>query len=998
MQLHRLEMTAFGPFADTVVVDFDALSDARVFLLCGDTGAGKTTVLDGVCFGLYGDVPSARATAKQLRSHHAADGVAPRVVLDMSVADRRFRFTRSPAWQRPKKRGAGTTTEPARALVEELVGEWTLRTNRLDEAGQLVGRLLGMTLGQFSQVVLLPQGRFDAFLRASSEDRQKVLTQLFQTARFEQVERWFAERRLQLGRDNRRHHGAVAGVVHRLSEASGVAAPDSWNPEDLTEAASSGAVGDWADGLLDSAVGRHGSASTDLAEAAAVRARTETTLVTGRRTAELVRRLQAARAEREQLARSEEDAHRSRTRLAAARRAAPVAALGPVVEDAARSLDGARTQASAALLALAHALGSDPESVRDQDLGALEEQAGRGAAAARAFLPRAEEAQEARARCLERCDALVASLEHSRERLATLPEQRSSLVTDLTEVRRVAERRAVHEGAAVRSAEQLEAATSVEQLSVELAAARTAEAGQLAVAQARRECWLEVREQRLNGMAAELAAAMVVGGQCPVCGSPDHPAPAQLAEGAPTRADEQVALKASDDAQVELETHRDRVRGLEARLAAAHEITAGRPTAELAADLAAARAEVDRCHVAEGELARLEQQLAVLDEEAAALGREVAGSQAELTAARTRAEELATAVHRLSAELADLLGGEGGRADGLREVIAGHEELRSRAAAARQALAEVDRCASHHTDAVARIGVAAASAGFDDTATALAARLPGEELAALEQAVRDRDRREQEVHAVLADPEVVAAGAADLPPLAALDEAHELADLAHTEAAGVLRVAESALIRLRERSRELDEVLARWAPAREEYSTVRRLAELVEGKGNENTRQMRLSAYVLSSRLGQVVAAANERLAGMTDSRYVLEHSAVRAAGDRRGGLSLLVADQWTDERRDPVTLSGGETFVVSLALALGLADVVTAESGGTHIDTLFVDEGFGSLDADTLEQVMETLDQLRERGRVVGVVSHVADMRDRIPTQLQVLKGRAGSSLRHVC
>jgi exonuclease SbcC len=147
-----------------------------------------------------------------------------------------------------------------------------------------------------------------------------------------------------------------------------------------------------------------------------------------------------------------------------------------------------------------------------------------------------------------------------------------------------------------------------------------------------------------------------------------------------------------------------------------------------------------------------------------------------------------------------------------------------------------------------------------------------------------------------------------------------------------------------------------------------------------------------------VVAAANERLVRMTDGRYVLEHTAERGVGERRGGLSLLVADQWTDERRDPVTLSGGETFVVSLALALGLADVVTAESGGTHIDTLFVDEGFGSLDADTLEQVMDTLDQLREGGRVVGVVSHVADMRDRIPTQLRVLKGRAGSRLEHVC
>ncbi|HEY5421403.1 MAG TPA: AAA family ATPase, partial [Marmoricola sp.] len=184
MRLHTLEITAFGPFADTVTVDFDALSEASVFLLCGDTGAGKTTVLDAVCFAFYGDVPSERSAAKQLRSHHAADGIAPRVVLDASLAGRRFRFTRSPQWQRPKKRGVGLTTQQAHVLVEEAVVDadgigWRSLTNRLDEAGHLVTDLLGMTLGQFSQVVLLPQGQFDTFLRASSDDRHKVLTQLF---------------------------------------------------------------------------------------------------------------------------------------------------------------------------------------------------------------------------------------------------------------------------------------------------------------------------------------------------------------------------------------------------------------------------------------------------------------------------------------------------------------------------------------------------------------------------------------------------------------------------------------------------------------------------------------------------------------------------------------------------------------------------------------------------------------------------------------------------
>ena len=156
---------------------------------------------------------------------------------------------------------------------------------------------------------------------------------------------------------------------------------------------------------------------------------------------------------------------------------------------------------------------------------------------------------------------------------------------------------------------------------------------------------------------------------------------------------------------------------------------------------------------------------------------------------------------------------------------------------------------------------------------------------------------------------------------------------------------------------------------------------------------------MLAYRLAQVVAAANERLARMSDERYTLEHTGRRGAGETRGGLSLAVRDTWSGEARDPATLSGGETFVVSLALALGLADVITGESSGgaagdSRLDTLFVDEGFGSLDADTLDDVMDVLDSLRDGGRVVGVVSHVAEMVDRIPAQLRVSKSRAGSTL----
>jgi exonuclease SbcC len=184
-----------------------------------------------------------------------------------------------------------------------------------------------------------------------------------------------------------------------------------------------------------------------------------------------------------------------------------------------------------------------------------------------------------------------------------------------------------------------------------------------------------------------------------------------------------------------------------------------------------------------------------------------------------------------------------------------------------------------------------------------------------------------------------------------------------------------------------------WEPNRRRHATADGIARLVRGTAADNQLQMRLSSYVLATRLDQVLEAANERLGHMRDQRYRLRRTG-ESRGGTRAGLGLEVLDDWTGEARSPATLSGGETFVVSLALALGLADVVTEEAGGLRVDTLFIDEGFGMLDADTLDDVMDRIDALRAGGRTVGVVSHVTELRGRIPTQVHVTRTRTGSRI----
>ncbi|MFD8908926.1 SbcC/MukB-like Walker B domain-containing protein, partial [Streptomyces sp. NPDC059586] len=239
--------------------------------------------------------------------------------------------------------------------------------------------------------------------------------------------------------------------------------------------------------------------------------------------------------------------------------------------------------------------------------------------------------------------------------------------------------------------------------------------------------------------------------------------------------------------------------------------------------------------------------------------------------------------------------------------------------------------------------------------------------------------------------------AATRPPadLAAAESAHEAGEW-------LLREATSARSAARGRCAELDrlswtaaEEVRRLGPVRQEYERVARLAGLTAGTSADNERKMRLEAYVLAARLEQVAVAATARLQRMSSGRYTLVHSDARSGG-RRAGLGLHVVDAWTGSERDTATLSGGETFFASLALALGLADVVTEEAGGVRLDTLFIDEGFGSLDDQTLDEVLDVLDSLRERDRSVGIVSHVADLRRRIPARLEVVKDRHGSTVHH--
>ena len=496
---------------------------------------------------------------------------------------------------------------------------------------------------------------------------------------------------------------------------------------------------------------------------------------------------------------------------------------------------------------------------------------------------------------------------------------------------------------------------------------------------------------RLAGMAAELAAGLTDGGACPVCGSAEHPAPAAPRDGAVTEADLAAAqqdVAAAEGSRRDRETQRDR---LASEVAVATAAAEGRDEAAAAAEVAGLAAEIGAAREAAAEVGRLEPGLAALRAEHDQVSAGLVAAASQAAAARQQAGAAVAEVAELSGRLGEAAAGYAsvaGRQAALAAAAAGD---RARAAALDQLAAAV----AEEAGARERADREARASGFAVLAEARAANLVTSQQEDLQQQVTAWDRTLAALTA-----------AARAPDLAGLDPAAADGTRERAQAAAAARArAVDAEASVRAAYELLDSRRQRFAERHgdlqaaedgadllaERTETVIRLAALA--KGMDGHRRVALTTYVLRHWFGQVVAAANVRLAVMSSGRYQLRRSDEGENRRQRAGLTLSVIDRHTGEERSPTSLSGGETFYTSLALALGLADVVRAEAGGVDLDTLFIDEGFGSLDPDTLDQVLGVIDELRDRGRVVGIVSHVADLKDRIAERLEVRRCPDGSS-----
>ena len=1014
MRPHRLRVTAFGAFGGTVEVSFDDLASSGLFLLHGETGAGKTTLLDAIGFALYGRVPGERGKARRLRSDHAAPGTPTEVQLEATIGGRRMRITRKPEQERLKLRGTGTTTEQAKVRLEELTGaSWHAVSTRAGEADAEIADLVGMSADQFFQVVLLPQGEFAKFLHADAGDRAKLLQRLFGTDRFHAVEEWLARRRKSTADEVREAEIAISGLLARVAQAAGVPvpgddppdAPDaSAQPLPSVQAPSAQVLPDaqWAARL---AQGAAAQAAACQGQVAAYRQDLDRTLDRQReagRRADRQRRRADALKTRDNLAAAEAGLAERRAELAAAARAADVAHALAEAERTGRVLAQARTAEEQARAKASDQADAEPAApaaelrVAGQDhvakLGRLE--------ALRSLSRQAADEDEAAASASHAAAVLAVQIDGARREAATRHEQRPGLSRERDQAREAGQKLATVRAEADRYRRAADDASALAQARAD--ASRQGEAyisAKLEYVELFEEA-SRLRRARIDGMRAELAATLVDGAPCPVCGSLDHPELCELRGERVTRDQEEAADAEAGQAS-------DRAEMVGAKLAAADVLVndlSGRLADAgfaVATDLATLAAEASRLEVAARTLAAeaaeltaaaarhgdLQGALEVLDQAVAAAEKRLAERCEQRESALRQAAEAGQRAARHRESLLAQLGGQPDLDTALSAARQAADALIAAADAADATARATEDAHRAQTDAAQ----AAAEAGFADLDAVRRARRDAAWRTATDQAIREHEASARAVAELLADPDL------DVPldppaDLAGAQVAVEAARKAHDDAVAAYDRAEHKAEQLADLAPQLTGRLEDLKPLAERAAEARRLADLVAGL-SPNTLRMTLSSFVLAARLEEVAAAASERLLKMTSGRYSLVHTDARR-GAGRSGLGLLACDTWTGVDRDTSTLSGGETFLASLALALGLADVVTAEAGGTRIEALFVDEGFGSLDEDTLEEVMTVLDGLREGGRMVGIVSHVAELRQRIPAQVRVRKGQAGSQL----
>lgn len=905
MRLHSLDFRGLGPYRDQQRIDFDGLGASGLYLINGPTGAGKSTIIDAICFALYGRLAGDDSDPARLRSHFCGPNDPTEVDLVFETAAGVFRVIRTPEYQRAKARGTGETTAKATCKVFRIrpEGHEEAIETQVAAANAELARVIGLSRDQFVQTIVLPQGQFATFLNADTRDRADILKRIFNTALFEKVADLIKE-------DAKAARDASAGITSAILDDLRLLCSLLEVDDDRRSTLEQLATDSLDASLLEHLAELEPALATAVAETedAAAKAASRATTADERRT--------AAKAEADALA-SEESARLARQEADAAEKVSRADLT--VWSDLAAELDIALDDESdpaiwRARSAAAVAEGGRLASVIDDEAAMLD-------------WPRQRELLESEIAGLRR-DQIG-----DEDRQQRLPSE----IAALDQIRQARPHSSEISDLEVRAAELAALGTVLTSLETEtarlpdleaavrdaLSSATTATAQAEAATRAYRE-----------GIAAELALTLEPGEPCAVCGGRDHPSPARHSGEPVTLEQVEKTLRAEQSAHTAVERARENAAAcrthIDEHTSAA---TLSREQWTTACDALARDRRAVEQRASEADDA--EQAVASLRDEQVAVAGRLAGYEATIAAQVQALADREEAKTRLEAAVVTARGSFGSVSE--RRAALGSM------ADALTALAEI--CAD------------SARAAQDHAAAS-------EALAALPQHERFAD--------------VTAAQAAWVE-----------ADAARVQAEGLHSAARQQLRHLQEHTSRIDDMIDQRALRVAGDADLLALAEVFSaGRGSD----MGLHVYVLRAMFENVMELANRRLESLLGGRYRLVPADV-GEGDRRSlqGLGVNVLDALTGRVRPAGSLSGGEAFCASLALALGLSDAVRLNAGGIEIGSLFIDEGFGSLDSDQLDEVMVMLGHLSSDGRRVGVISHVDSMKATIVERIEISPASEG-------
>ncbi|MBQ7858869.1 MAG: SMC family ATPase [Faecalibacterium sp.] len=914
-----LTLSAFGPYAGEVTLALDSLGQSGLYLITGDTGAGKTTIFDAIVFALYGEPSGQNRSPAMLRSKYAAPETPTFARLVFEYRGVHYTVQRSPEYDRPAKRGGGMVTQKAEALLEFADGRAPV--TRASEVTETVGRIIGLDRRQFMQIAMIAQGDFLKLLTADTKERSAIFREIFGTRPYQRLQEKLKEEERTLENQVRDGERSLRQYLQ------GVQTDTPQQEEEKlvliqragTDLAEGGAV--WLAECIAADQTLQQQSNTVLAETEARLLAAEAELAVAKKNAEAVRLLQALQQQAAaQAPRMEELRRQKKEADQAAEQIAPLTAQIGAAQQRLPEYDR---------------LEQVRQEYREQQQ-LLEQFQGRHTAqqAEHAALAEAVAAARLRLQKLSAAEAESVRLEGQKQQLAD-------------RLRRVqAAQVAVSDGAAAEAA---------------LAAAQTKYTQSRAAAAAAKQRADAAEQAFLDAQAGMLAQTLTAGTPCPVCGSTTHPAPAAVQVEAPTEAALKALRTAADTAA---EAARVDSAACAGRAAAAQAAAAQAQAAvEEAMGLQGWQAAADPLKAAAAQIRAQQQANTVALRQAEADRREADRLQKALPQQEQQLEVLRTAGESARAQLARLTAEQDGR-KALGQQLAQQLPHRTKQQALQQIEQMKQQCVALQT-------------AQQKAATALEAAVL--RAAQLQSQIETLHRQVQQNSV---DPQALAALAARRQQLLEQKDAHTAQSRAlHAR----LDANRRALQGLNSTRTALQTAQTRW-------QWVRSLSATANGTLPGKDKIM-LETYIQMAYLDRVLQYANPRLMAMTANQYELCRAAEAENMRSQTGLALSVLDHYNGTRRSVKSLSGGESFMASLALALGMADEIQYAASGIQLDSLFIDEGFGSLDDETLEQAMRVLASLTEGNRLVGIISHVNELRTRIDKQIQVKKQPGGGS-----